>query len=689
MALCVITNMIYSQGWVKVSNSYSNNFSSVFAFAGSKFLIYGDKGILLLSTDNGISWSNTSPELDTQEGFSGACFVSDDIGFAVGSNSRVFKTIDGGKTWVKETLPVATNLISVAFASELIGNALGDIGFVLHTTDSGESWTPVSLPNYSNKSAFDIAVNKYNEGVVVGRWTSTPTPSISYQTLYATSDGGSTWINASNLQTTLYGVASNGRHSFFAVGEYGRIFRSIDGGFSWTQVSSPSSEYLTSISFSDSLNGVIAGYGHTILKTTDGGLTWQFIYVPATGELTGIALMNKTGITVGVRGIAFRSDDGGSNWKELFSTSELRDVYSFDGNTIFTLGYSGVVLRSSDKGNHWKRLFDFPGDGKCVRMLSQNIVLVGAEAGTIYRSTDTGDSWVKINTGVSANMWSMSFNDTNLGYVTSGGTLLRTINGGLSWDKLNINDSGNLLDVSFADSLYGLTVGNNGLFLTTDGGATWANVSSTPAYCCKMFDRKKMIVGQELGPIKISKDGGNSWQNSTIFGVASWYVFRISFADAQTGYAVGSAGSIYKSTNGGDSWNSDQSGTAQWLYGVYACSNSDAVVVGDLGTILISKGLVPVNQHTNTNPSQFNLFPNYPNPFNPNTIITFSIPKTTHINISIYDILGKCVGSIVNEVMNPGTYSAKWNASHLASGIYFCRMSSEGYVGTKKLILAK
>jgi hypothetical protein len=80
---------------------------------------------------------------------------------------------------------------------------------------------------------------------------------------------------------------------------------------------------------------------------------------------------------------------------------------------------------------------------------------------------------------------------------------------------------------------------------------------------------------------------------------------------------------------------------------------------------------------------------NFPNPFNPNTIINFSIPKETQVNLAVYNILGEKVRDLKNEVMKSGYYNVEFNASGSASGIYLYRIKAGDYTHTKKMLLLK
>jgi hypothetical protein len=90
-----------------------------------------------------------------------------------------------------------------------------------------------------------------------------------------------------------------------------------------------------------------------------------------------------------------------------------------------------------------------------------------------------------------------------------------------------------------------------------------------------------------------------------------------------------------------------------------------------------------------TQPTEFILEPNYPNPFNPSTNFSFSLPSKSFVSLEVFDIVGREVATIVSEEMPAGKYSKQWNASTLASGVYLYRMQSNNFIQTRKLILLK
>jgi hypothetical protein len=100
---------------------------------------------------------------------------------------------------------------------------------------------------------------------------------------------------------------------------------------------------------------------------------------------------------------------------------------------------------------------------------------------------------------------------------------------------------------------------------------------------------------------------------------------------------------------------------------------------GDNPEQIISEGI----------PAEFQLYTNYPNPFNPVTRISFDIPKQGFVSLKIFDVLGREVKTLVNEVKGPGNYMVDFNGSELSSGVYFYRLQSAEFTDTKRMLMIK
>jgi hypothetical protein len=98
---------------------------------------------------------------------------------------------------------------------------------------------------------------------------------------------------------------------------------------------------------------------------------------------------------------------------------------------------------------------------------------------------------------------------------------------------------------------------------------------------------------------------------------------------------------------------------------------------------------VGVDSHDPGETRDYRLYANYPNPFNPTTVISYQLPVTSNVSLEVYNLLGQEVAILFEGVRQAGNYQATFDGSRLASGIYLCRMKANHFVETKKLVLLK
>ena len=94
-------------------------------------------------------------------------------------------------------------------------------------------------------------------------------------------------------------------------------------------------------------------------------------------------------------------------------------------------------------------------------------------------------------------------------------------------------------------------------------------------------------------------------------------------------------------------------------------------------------------QSTTDLPEHYNLFPAYPNPFNPTTTIDYELPITNYVEINIFNLLGQKIETLVSQRQPAGKYYVQWNASGYASGIYYYQLRSGNRILTRKMILLR
>jgi len=85
----------------------------------------------------------------------------------------------------------------------------------------------------------------------------------------------------------------------------------------------------------------------------------------------------------------------------------------------------------------------------------------------------------------------------------------------------------------------------------------------------------------------------------------------------------------------------------------------------------------------------YKLSQNYPNPFNPSTTIEYSIPKSSNVEVSVYNLAGQKLTTLVNKSHTPGNYQLTWDGSEYASAVYFYRIEAGDYVQTRKMLLLR
>lgn len=191
--------------------------------------------------------------------------------------------------------------------------------------------------------------------------------------------------------------------------------------------------------------------------------------------------------------------------------------------------------------------------------------------------------------------------------------------------------------------------------------------------------------GDEVTCVSFSRDG-------KILAASSWgdmgnvnndlLVFKTSVLAAAPIFAVNSPGSFFwcdASSNGSTIVASGKK--------IHARSFGNG---GQLYNIFIDTTDVPLSAgNQSTLPSAYKLHQNYPNPFNPATQINYEIPKDGYVNISIFDVLGRKISSLIDKFQRSGRYSVIFDADALSSGVYYYKITSGEFTDTKKLILIR
>ena len=175
-------------------------------------------------------------------------------------------------------------------------------------------------------------------------------------------------------------------------------------------------------------------------------------------------------------------------------------------------------------------------------------------------------------------------------------------------------------------------------------------------------------------------------------------LWDVSFLDSLSGWAVGDSGVILHTQDGGKRWFREEAGTRSRLEAVTMVDEEDGWAVGGEATILKYTGPTYVEPQwaSEVLPRRYWLEQNYPNPFNPTTIINYELRMKNspiHTTLKVYNVLGQLVETLVDERQRAGTYRVRWDASKVASGVYFYRLEVKGdglkVTETRKMVVVK
>jgi len=368
----------------------------------------------------------------------------------------------------------------------------------------------------------------------------------------------------------------------------------------------------------------------------------------------------------------------------------LLDIKFINSNTGWICG-DGIILKTTNKGTNWV-VQNHPAVGKylySIHPVDSNIVYCVGYFETILKTTNGGTNWFAIKNGPvgQGNSYrGTCFINSLTGWVVGfRNQIYKTTNGGISFDSTYALAVMN--DIHFKDSNTGLIVGDGAMvFKTTNQGITWNKIYLTPnnygdfnkisvinnQYCFVVEDGKRVYK---------STNYGDTWDSiGYVTGANHPYTCR--FSSLQTGWVGGTYGEIFKSTNGGATWSPQYVNTTNigyiWSFGFL--SDTVGWAIGGNTKLLYTStgGATFINNQGIEVPENYKLYQNYPNPFNSQTRIDFEILNRAFVNITVYDLQGKEVQTLVNNEKTTGIYSINFNAQNISSGIYFTRMSING-----------
>ena len=404
-----------------------------------------------------------------------------------------------------------------------------------------------------------------------------------------------------------------------------------------------------------------------------------------------------------------------SQWIQQNSgvTVNLYDVEFINQYTGWAVGENGTVIKTTNAGENWIFVPNPTyGMGKILNSIhpidSNVIYFVGAHS-TLIKTTNGGINWIEIRNGP----WGSGLGfrgvfmlNKDSGWFCGSFRVLRTTDGGQTFDSAGIF-WGSLADIYFKDFNTGLICGDGIVFKSMDGGMNWfdSNVPTHGHYyqfqkLAVVNDQYVWVIGGGNPPVYRSTNFAVTWDSLTyIPAYPPSLIYCTHFSSENTGWAGGSFGYLYKTTNSGFNWLREETGNDQRFWGsMWFYNDTIGWGVGGGGKINYTttggQTMVNIISTGNEVPNKFLLYQNYPNPFNNQTTIEFDIKENNIYSLEIYDLLGRKREELFNENLNNGNYKITYNASKLASGVYFYRLapmglSSEKVSITNKFLLIK
>lgn len=622
--------------WEVLDNDQTFNFNAVKISTsedGADRVTWAAGSRILKSTDDGLTWE----EMLVPPGTNLPSFLSPvgkDILF-VANTRKISKTLDGGITWEDITPDSIENITSIHFTDTMHGCVGSRKGEIFHTADGGTSWTP-------------ILVSEGNNSVMLKFWDNLEGFAGVGKDFYSTSDGGQTWTlqatNAFSNQLTYIDVID--RESIVTTyGSY-NVYSTTDKGASWQNI-----RPTLDLSFvrglcalPDGRVWVTAQY-RSVYFSTDKGASYQD-QIP--GEKANLEFIEfstpNTGWTAGREGTILRTLDGGTNWEKMnpgpdFASWDYLDGLVRSEDEVWFLSPNGIV-KTTDGGASWEYVIDDQIGGFRKVIEVENNIFVTDNQGGIQRSLDEGATWEELNTNTEKAINAIYFLNAQFGLAGgSSGTLLKTTDGGDNWEALPVEGNNSILSIHIEseEKIWLIVAGLfDNIWSTEDGGATWTTFSTPDnAY----------------------------WKH-------------IEFVNDTTAYLVGGSsafGRVYKTTDGGESWEQNHfTDTDVKDIHVEESESSSRIWIAGVG------GNIEFLEETITNtfsPIVVKSIPLSPNPTNDQ--IQLNLPDEFAPEASVF--LYNAQGELLQKMPLQSTYSL----AHLKNGLYWLRISdgTTAYIG--------
>jgi photosystem II stability/assembly factor-like uncharacterized protein len=690
-----------------------------------------DDGKVYRSVNAGLNWVNVS-----------GSYFADAVSIWENENGKIFTKTSGGiyysnddgQTWVSLNCPSGIGVNTVSGRTN--GNIyLGtDYDFIQKTTNNGQSWIQLA-DGTINSDVAAIAVNK--NGIVYA--------ARSAGKIYSSADNGSTWSLIQNSIDSVHSIAVDTLNYIYACRKM-NVYRSTNSGASWEILDGGLRLIKYKFVYAGN-DGNIYACSETnlgIYRTTNHGVTWTQIGLNYSATSMAVTRTGTIYVYYPNTGL-YKSTNAGSSWNLI--TLNYGTIYNVNVNSagyIYLCTSQNGVVRSINGGASWLQVNNGIDHSPQQIVVNSTDVLFAASTSAnektyFYRSYTNGNNWESMNNGWNDNQYSATlyagkdgilysaayinyYNQSSIGVWRSfASTNTHSISGVVTYADNNQAVSkgivkavrlfgGSVVTVDSArilsDGSYILPhvpVDSTDLMAFQDDEEMADHFYFVPTYYpSTIFWEEAVTVYPDsnltdidIRVFRMGNPGGG--QNHIAGGV--YTTLQVDFAGLQDAIVYAKLGNDFKGysiSKQGGFYQIDSLSTGTYnvicdrmgfgtLYRQVLIDNFNQ----DTINFYYPHGLIGITHNETITPDKFYLSQNYPNPFNPATVFQFGLPKTSRVKLVIYDILGREVKTLVDDVLHTGVHKVTWNASSLSSGVYFYRMVTDEYSETKRMVLLK
>jgi photosystem II stability/assembly factor-like uncharacterized protein len=356
----------------------------------------------------------------------------------------------------------------------------------------------------------------------------------------------------------------------YAVGGFGTLLRSTDGGQTWAGLPSRTTQGLTRVTPAGE-SGFVAGGGCAVRRSVDFGATLASINVGGGDQGCGtnvraVAFADAAnGLLVFENGLVLATADGGASLSRRTPVpGQPTDLVATSRTTAFATS-GDAIYRTTDGGSSWTLVGLSPRTPppllprtlRAIAFASATVGYAVGDGGTVLKTSDGGATWPAIagpGAGVDLTRVRCATESLCLFTTAAGLSIVRTADGGTSYSQVTASGSP-IRAVAFASPTRAVAAGAGGVtVLSDDGGATWRGVGGSIGGDLRSVVARPGGFGYAVGQATIAAtiDGGETWR---AFGIPTPQTIQVAtLADPQTGYAQDSGRTLWRTRDGGSTW---------------------------------------------------------------------------------------------------------------------------------------